>query len=179
VLSRPTEITPVTIKKRPEDELSDARKLQLDFWTTFRERLLEAGVVASAQTPRGQYWFDVPVGRSRFVLSNIANTYEGRVGVRLYMSHRVADLALPQLLDQKEEIERQIGEALVWNPNPDNRDKIIALFRDTDLQDRDEWPKALDWLVDRLAKFRRVFMPVVKDLDLTVTSGPVGTSEEE
>jgi hypothetical protein len=56
----------------------------------------------------------------------------------------VADAALPQLMANKDAIEREIGAELQWNPNPDNRDKIIGLFRQVDLQDTENWPEYVD-----------------------------------
>jgi len=167
VVSRPAEIVRQAAVAKAGEELTDARKLQLEFWTRFREKLLEEGIVPSAQTPRPQYWFDVALGRGGISLSNIANTYEGRVGVRVYISNTVAEAVFPQLEQQKAEIEHEIGEVLQWNPHPDNRDKIIALYHEADIWDRDRWDEYIRWLVDAVARFRKAFMPRVKKLKLT------------
>lgn len=166
VVSRPSGIVRQAAVVKASENLTDARRLQLEFWTKFRDRLLAKKVIASAHTPRPQYWFDVPVGRAHFVLSNIANTFDGRIGVRLYMGSRVADKAIAQLSHQRAEIERDIGQRLEWNPHPDKSDKIIAVCRDVDLWNRDLWDEHIDWLVDMVATFRKVFMPRVKALDL-------------
>lgn len=167
VVSRPNFIVKQAVAAKTTGPLSDARKLQLEFWTEFRKRLLAKKVVASAQTVRPQYWFDVALSRSHFVLSNIANTDEGRIGVRVYIGNKVAGPALPQLMSQREEIEKAIGEKLQWDPNPENRDKTIALYKDVNLDDKEKWPEYCDWLVDRVAKFHKVFGPRIKKLDLT------------
>ena len=109
------------------------------------------------------------IGRSGFTLSNIANTDQGRIGVRVYISNKVAGPALEQLLSQREDIEKAIGAKLQWDPNPENSDKTIGQYKDVDLDDRDKWPDYSDWLVDRVAKFRKVFGPRIKKLDLTPT----------
>lgn len=167
VISRPAEMARQAAKVRASENLTETRKLQLDFWTAFRDKLLEEKVVASAHTPRPQYWFDVPVGRSNFVLSNIANTSEGRIGVRLYMSRRVADQAISQLMEQKEQIEGELGVQLMWNPHPEKSDKIIAVYRTADMWKRAEWDNYVAWLVDMVSKFRRVFMPRIKRLNFS------------
>jgi hypothetical protein len=102
---------------------------------------------------------------SYIVLSNIANTSDGRIGVRVYVRNKVADVALPQLEAERAAIEKEIGEPLQWNPNPENRDKIIMLDRFADLNDRSKWPEYISWLVDRVAKFKRAFEPRIKKLD--------------
>ena len=164
VISRPAEIKREDATGKSKEVLTETRKLQLEFWTAFREKLLSSKVVSSAQKARPQYWFDVALGRSNIVLSNVANTYENRVGVRVYISNKIADWALPQLEEQKDEIEAEIGTKLQWNPNPDNRDKIIAINKDMNLQNREEWDVSIEWLVDMVGRFRKTFVPRVKKL---------------
>jgi len=166
VVSRPTEIVRQAAVVKASENLTDTKKLQFEFWTKFRERLLAAKVVTSAHSVRPQYWFDVALGRSGIWLSNIANTYEGRVGVRLYLNNSVADPALAELEKQKDEIEKELGMKLAWNPHPEKRDKIIAVYRDADLRKDAEWEPAIAWLVDTVAKFRKVFVPRIKNLVL-------------
>ena len=167
VLSRPTQISRQASIVKTAGPISDTQKLQLEFWTMFRDRLLEKKVVPSAQTPRPQYWFDVPLGRTSFVLSNYANTWDGRIGVRVYMAGGVSDSALPQLLREREAIEKEIGETLQWNPNPEKRDKTIGLSRSADLSDRTKWPEYCDWLAEKVERFRHAFGPRIKKLDLS------------
>jgi hypothetical protein len=166
VLSEPTEIARQAVAVKAAGGMTEAKALQLDFWTIFRERLLEKKVVQSAQAARPQYWFDVSLGRSGVVISNIANTSDGRIGARLYLNHRIANQVLAKLERERSAIEIEFGEKLVWNPTPEKMDKIISLTRDVDLEDRSKWPEYCDWLVDRVAKFRSVFGPRVRNMDL-------------
>ena len=166
VISRPAIIKRGDVTGNTFENLSETKKLQLEFWNAFRDKLLKSKVITSAQTPRPQYWFDVALGKSHFVLSNIANTYENRIGVRVYIGNKVAEKALPLLEMQKEEIEAELETKLEWNPNPDNRDKTIAIYRDANLQNRDEWTEPIDWMVKMVQRFRKTFMPRIKNLDL-------------
>lgn len=167
VISQPNQVVRAATAAKSSGALTDTQQMQLEFWTMFRARLLEKKVIASAQTPRPQYWFDVALGRSNIFISNMVDTSAGRIGVRVYIGNRIADAALPQLEREKLAIENEIGEALSWNPTPEKRDKIIGLFRKVDLTNRDAWPEYCDWLVDHVGKFRRAFVPRVKALRLT------------
>lgn len=167
VVSRPTEIIRQAAIVKINENLSEARKIQFEFWTRFREKLLAAKVVPSAHTARPQTSFDVALGRSGFWLSNTANTYEGLVGVRVYLQNSVAERALPQLEKQKAEIEKELGMTLSWNPHPEKQDKIIVAYHKADLWNREEWEPALSWLVDTVAKFRKVFAPRVRKINLS------------
>lgn len=176
VVSRPNEIQRQATAAKAAGTLSDARKLQLEFWTQFRSRLLDKKIVSSVQAARPQYWFNIPLGRAYIHISATANTWDGRVGVRVYLSNKVADAALKQLERQRAEIESEIGEKLQWNPFPDKKDKIIVVYRPADLDDRSKWPEYLGWLIDRVGKFKRAFGPRVKALALTTDESPVNAS---
>lgn len=167
VLSQPTEIVRQATAIKASASMTDAQRLQLEFWTQFRDRLLDRKVVTSTHTPGPRYWFDVPLGRSNIFLSNFANTYDNRIGIRVYLGNQVAEKALPQLESEKAEIESELGEELSWNPNPEKRDKVIALSRAADLSNKAAWPEYIEWLVDRVARFKNVFGPRVRKLDLS------------
>jgi Domain of unknown function (DUF4268) len=171
VLSQPSEIVRKATAVKSAGPITEAKALQLEFWTSFRESLLEKKIVVSAHTPRPQYWFDVSLGRSNIHLSNIANTSDGRIGVRVYIGNKIADAALPQLGAERVAIEREIGEPLQWNPNPYNKDKTILLDRAADLNNRDKWPEYVAWLTERVAKFKKAFEPRIKKLDLSQAQG--------
>jgi hypothetical protein len=165
LVSQPNEIARQGIAIKAAGAMSPTRELQREFWTKFRERLLEAKVLPSAQAARPQYWFNISRGRANIHLSCIANTTEGRIGVRVYISNKVADSALPQLESQRHEIEAEVGEKLQWNPNPENIDKVILLDRPADLNDRDRWDEYVSWLVQRVIKLRTAFGSRVKALN--------------
>lgn len=166
-VSRPAEIVRQATATKTGD-LSDTRRSQLTWWTEFRNALLAKGVVASARTPKPQHWYDVPLGRTGIVLSNTANANDGRIGVRVYLRGKHSgELALEQLLTERQEIEDEIGVSLEWNPNPENRDKVIGVYREADLSDREHWDDHLKWMVDMTDKFRTVFRPRIRGMDLS------------
>lgn len=88
-----------------------------------------------------------------------------------------AEAALQQLLEHKVEIEEGIGEPLVWNPNPDTMDKVIALYREADLGNREKRPEYIDWMVRVTEPFRKTFGPRVKQLDLEPHEEPEEEAE--
>lgn len=167
VVGQPNEAVRAATVAKTAGTLSAAQQLQLDFWTMFRNQLVEQKVVSSTQTPRPQYWFDIPLGRANLTLSNIVDTSAERIGTRVYISHRVAAAALSQLEPQRAAIESEIGQPLVWNPFPEKQDKTIGLYRSVDLSDRNAWPEYCAWLLQTVVRFRRAFIPRVKALDLS------------
>lgn len=165
IVARPPVISTNSAAAAASGELSETRRLQLEWWTAFRQALLDRKVLPSARSPRPQYWYDVPLGRTGIIISNIANTDDNKIGIRVYLIQRLGgDNALSQLMQWKSEIEKEIGESLLWNPNPENRDKTIALYRDADLNRRDRWGDYLDWMVSKTVLFRKAFSPRIKQL---------------
>ncbi|MGY3448410.1 hypothetical protein [Bradyrhizobium sp. USDA 4353] len=113
VVGQPNEIVRAAAVAKSTGNLSEGQRTQLEFWTSFRDRLLERKVVISPQTPRP-------------------------------------------------------GAQMLWNPNPDASDKVIALYRDIKLDDRASWPRHIDWLVDMNEKFLAAFKPRVRGLNLNL-----------
>jgi hypothetical protein len=177
VLSQPSEIVKRAVAIKTQGPLSESRKLQLAFWTGFRELLLKKKIVASAQTARAQYWFNISLGRANIHLSAIANVADGRIGLRVYISNKIASEALPQLEAERHPIEAEIGAPLRWNPNANAIDKVILLDRDADLDNRENWPEYLDWLTDHVSKFKKAFEPRIKKLSITQSGNSIDDAE--
>lgn len=163
IISKPNQAVRQAARSKAVEDLSDKRKFQFDFWSKFKDKLAKTKKIPSLQTPRPQYWFDVTLGKSNIHLSNTCNTDENTVGVRVYICNKIADTMLPYLESKKAEIEAAIGQKLTWNPNPDNKDKVIVLLHSTDFNDPKKVDEALDWLVDNTIKFREVFSKIIKD----------------
>ena len=148
-------------------DLSDVRRLQLEWWTAFRDALRARKAVPSTQSPRPRNWYNMALGRSGIHLSATANTFDNKIGVRVYIRSKYNGAsALEQLRESKTEIEKEIGQRLAWDPNPDANDKVIVAYKDADLSRRDKWPEYLDWMVETTVRFRKAFGPRVKELDL-------------
>jgi len=169
VVCSPNELVQAATRAR-DSESSPTRQLQLEFWTAVKEALQRTGEFSSLHTPRGQYWFDIAIGRSSMNLSLTANTDDKRVGIRLYLSWRVADAVLRQLEPQRPEIDAAIGESLEWNPHPEKSDKTIRLVRAADIGDRSAWPEIISWLTKRAIVFKQVFGPRLLAIDLSSPS---------
>lgn len=167
VLSRPAQTGRAIALQRSKGELSDTKRLQLEWWTEFRDALAATNAFPSVRSPRAQHWYNLALGRTGIHLSLTFNTFDNKLGVRVYMRNRHGgEQALAQLRESREEIEEAIGQELVWDINPDAMDKIVGLYRDANVTDRTAWPQYLKWMVDTTIRFRQVFAPRVRELDL-------------
>jgi hypothetical protein len=70
-----------------------------------------------------------------------------------------------QLLSvEKDTIEGEMGEALIWD-NPENSKSCrIYLRRTANIEDQSLWPEYREWFINKLETLYRVFSKRVKDL---------------
>ncbi|WP_033147997.1 DUF4268 domain-containing protein [Prevotella sp. P6B1] len=146
-------------------KIVDSRKIQLKFWTKFKDRLSEEGSIPSLQTPKPHYWYDIRIGRQNILLSNVCNTLKDFVGVKLYIRKPVVARYYPALVARKNEINNALGCEPEWDANPSASDKTIALFHQTDLSDPQKMDEAIDWMVRQSLVFYQVFSKEVKAIE--------------
>ncbi len=163
VISSPNEIVRQATKRKEQGELTENRKTQLEFWTAFTEKLASTGKINSLQTPRPQYWFDLALGKSGIHLSNTFNTEKNEIGIRVYIGNKQVEEWLPYFELKKDLIEKEIGSNLEWNPNPNNRDKVIVLTKFFNLESKKNWENAIDWLATETIKFKKLFSKMIKE----------------
>ena len=152
-----------TIKNKTNID-SESRKTQLDFWTKFRDKLQATKKIPTLQTPMARYWFDVRIGRSNILLSNVCSIQKNFVGVRLYIRNQVVDKYYPILLSRKAEINKAIGCEMEWDIHPTAKDKTIGLSYQTNFADPNKVEEALDWMVKQTIIFWDVFSKEVKGI---------------
>ena len=147
-------------------ELSDTKQLQVEFWAAFRKYLEDRGSFIKATKPLPQHWMNIAIGRSGTKLQAFVNVKDGRIAVGLKLYDQWAKSYFRQLLPQRGTIEVEMGVALEWFENPENKESSILLRRHgIALRDRSQWPDLHEWLRDKLERFHTVFAPRVKDLD--------------
>ncbi|MCR9145550.1 MAG: DUF4268 domain-containing protein [bacterium] len=178
VISRPAVEIKSSSRRLRNAELTEVAQLQLRFWEELRERLLADGQFLSLKNPRGQYSYNVPIGNAQICINNIATTMFQRVGVRIRLKKRVAQSAMEILSAQKAEIEKEIGEALEWDSDPEYTHKYISLYKTADLFDEKTWPALLDWMADRVVRFRDAFEKRVRGQRFAATDAELMAESE-
>jgi hypothetical protein len=152
-------------------ELTDARRLQLDFWTAFREYVLARTTTLKPYKPAPQHWQTFPIGRGGFRMHAIASLRDS-VSEKFDAQELRAELALDsadskrqfQILEKdKATIEKEMGEPLVWY-STDARQRRIYVRRPAELEDRKKWPEYHEWLLKKLETFHKVFAGRIREL---------------
>ncbi|MEQ8763212.1 MAG: DUF4268 domain-containing protein [Planctomycetota bacterium] len=162
-------------KQVESGELTESKKLQLEFWTGFRDYAEEHARRFRPVKPAPQHWMVIAIGRTGFSLSAIASLTSSETGgfdqnelrAQLEINHpQHADSAYRQLLEGREGIERELGEEAVWYEKDGVRQRRISLIRTADLRKREEWPEYYRWLTEKLDRLHKVLHGRVKSLVL-------------
>ena len=148
--------------KRGMDNETETKKIRLDYWTRFYEKLKATKKIPTLQTPSSRFGYDIRIGKTGILISNIINIQKNIVGVRLYIQNKVVDTYQPALEARKEEINETLGCEPNWFPNPDSIDKTISIQHETDLSDPEKVEESLDWMVKHTIIFRDVFSKEIK-----------------
>ncbi len=147
-------------------ELSPTKKLQLEYWAAFRKFVQARDAVIKPQKASPQHWVNVSIGRSDFGMYAFVDTQKHRIGVRLVLGGENKQAHYHLLLNQKEAVEVEMNEALVWDELPDKKTSYISVYRNkVNPKQTSDWENQHNDLFNILENFHKVFAFRIKKLD--------------
>jgi|YNPNPStandDraft_1061719.scaffolds.fasta_scaffold63301_2 hypothetical protein len=163
-----------TIRGRISEELSETKQDYLRFWEDLREYFQSKKTFLQLRKPRPQHWYTIALGRSRFNLSLTISSRMKRTGCEVYISGSNAKQAFEMLRAQQNEIEKDLGVGLEWQPLEEKEACRIVLYRNGDIYDTQQRQELKEWFLKTAEQFHKVFSPRVRALQL-----PRETEESE
>lgn len=166
VVCEPNQLTKPTDGASSE-ELTGVRVLQLEFWSGFAEYLDSSDSSFNSRKARAQNWYPLSIGTTlAYVSLTMLASKSGRLGCELYMPGRSqADLVFAALVEQKAAVEGELGP-LDWQDLPERKACRIAVYREANLEDQEEWADLYEWLRDRAEAFKHAFAERLKAIVL-------------
>ena len=147
-------------------EITETKQLQLEYWQAFIAYLDQQNSFLARPKPRPQHWMTFSIGRSGFKKSIFANTRDKRIGVQLYIHGGEIDAYYHLLLEQKDEIEQELGFFPSWQQLPHRkRSQLTYSIHNTDPTDRSDWSRQHQLLFTHIESLHKVFAPRIKRLD--------------
>ncbi|MEO1289094.1 MAG: DUF4268 domain-containing protein, partial [Chloroflexota bacterium] len=137
------------------------------FWEQLLERSLSYTRLSENRSPTTDYWLSVAAGRSGVNYNYLI--YKDYAGIDLYIDFRDYDLnkaAFDQLLAQKEEIEAEFGNTMIWRRLNDKRSsRILVNYKNIGgLYDPEKWADIQELLIKSMVRFDKVFRPRLRKL---------------
>lgn len=149
-------------------ELTDAKKLYVEFWTGFRDAIERSETPLSARKPLPHNWYNNPIGRGDMKLQFKTSTRDGILAAQLVIDDNPE--AFEELRAQTDSIEPLIQGDVEWHsveesPENSNRSRVTVV-RDAVLSDEDRWPEYHEWLLERGAELHDAFGDRVRSLSV-------------
>ncbi len=166
IVAKPNEWTKASAISRTE--LTETGRVYLEYWTSFRQFLLDHGSSLKAGKPSPDTWTTFSIGRSNFWLCAVIGVTNKSMIVQLVLSEpdRLAHFHL--LRQEKDVIEERLGRDLEWRELPEKKESHIRrTFENRDPSDRSQWPSMHETMRQTLEAFQAEFRDRVKTLDAT------------
>lgn len=168
VVSKPNEWTRDIQNAAKELETSQhtPRDLLLrDFWMTLKVYFEQHKSKMRPQKPLPQGWTNIALGRSGIYLVATARVKKQSMSVQVVIHGPNRAIFFKELLEQKDSIESEIGQHLLWLQMPEKSESHIRLtIENVDVSDKNQWVKHIEWMAQTIEKFHRVFSSRVRNL---------------
>jgi len=168
IVSKPNDWSRTIRDSAAKTELTDTKKLQLDYWAAFKEYMERSGSVVKCQKPQPAHWTNFAIGRSYFYICARMNTREKEIGAHLviYGNDREKYYSLLEK-KYKSQIEQQMNMKLTWRLLPDAKEnQIVALPLKANPKNQKDWPRQHEWIKNTVETFYKVLSPIIRKLDL-------------
>lgn len=158
-------------------ELSPHRQIQHQYWSAFLETLRERKRMPVTREPRASSWMGFPIGGSGYRLWTEMYLRDRSIGVGISCRAPRGKHNFNLLRASKATIEEKLGFAVDWDERDEDSSSYIAVYRDADFTDNDDWKEQHKWLSEKLERFQEVFQEHIVQLS-TANVVPVAPSEQ-
>jgi hypothetical protein len=171
VLGKPNEWSRDVTRTTRNDErpLDERQKGYVAYWTALGTFLADRNAPFKVRVPppRDYYCSFGNIGQSGFSLNATAGFRDRKLGVEIYIGHRLAKIAFDHLEAERKNIETEFGSALDWQRLNDKKACRIATYRtDFDPTNNQQWSGQFAWFLEQLNSFVRVFRGRIDALDM-------------
>jgi len=165
IICKPNKWAKTTKEAAKSEEMTEGRSLQFEYWTYLKDYIVrQKTILPSLQTPRAQHWFSISIGRSGFIISLTMNTRVNSIGCELFISGERAKEYFFELKKDEEAIEREVCEKLDWQELPNAQSSRIAIYREVDIWNREQWEEVAEWHRKYSELFYKAFSNRIRDL---------------
>ncbi|GAB7020855.1 DUF4268 domain-containing protein [Halostagnicola bangensis] len=152
--------------QRADNELTDTKQLQEEFWTEFRDQIQDSTTPLRARKPRPRHYYTNPIGKTGFELSFVNVSQENTLRVDLIIQDN--EDAFWELKSEEEMIEDELGEEVIWREPREtqsgNMRSNISVIHNADIESTEQWDQYFDWMMEQGEQFHEVFYDRIQQL---------------
>lgn len=160
IVAKPNDWAKAIKKSSPQSEFSDTKLLQLEFWSKFKEYVQDKNGKIKLRKPNPQHWYDISFGFSNAHIALTVNSQSEQMACEIYIPD--SKWLFLGLFENKEKIEIEISEHLLWEKLPARKASRIKLISDSDLSIQENWGKYHLWMLEKVTIFQDVFSKYIK-----------------
>lgn len=160
VIAKPNDWAKAVKTVTSQNEFSDTKMLQLEFWSKFKEFVQENNGKIKLRKAYPQHWYDISLGFSNAHITLTVNSQSEQMTCEIYIPD--AKWLYLALSGYKENIENELSEQLVWEELPEKKASRIKLIKKSDLLNQDNWEMYHSWMLDKVTAFQRIFGRYIK-----------------
>jgi len=150
------------LKKGQSQEIGETESNWLEFWELFNDEIEKRGTPFKSRKATPNHWYDVATGSSQCHISVTLVNSAKVARVELYIDDN-KDL-FDHFHAHKDEIETVIGKKLNWNRLDDRKaSRIVVDATELDFNNKKNYKKIMDDLIDTVVKFEKAFKPFLND----------------
>ena len=160
IVSKPNDWTKTVRNSADTTNLTETKLKQLEFWNMLKDYAKKTNSKIRLQKGLPQQWTNISIGSSRAHIALTVNSRENLFGTELYMNND-KDL-YNHLLDNKDEIEKELGEKMEWMELQGRKASRIRTFIKGNFEQSDKWEDYFEWMLKEAEKFQKVFPKFIK-----------------
>jgi len=162
MVSKPNEFVKGVTAAR--NQPSKGNEKYIPYWQAFKECAEEHSKVLRPMKPLPQYWTNISIGRTGFLLRAMAGMRDRYIMVDLVMLTDPDKEQIRALQVHRDRIDGKIP-GLIWNEKPGKKESAIEIRKQgEDPNDEAKWPDQHRWMVENLDIMHRLFAPLIREL---------------
>ena len=160
---------PPSKRPQPPGEISPRYRKYQEFFDNLRTKILSIEPNFTRAKALPQSWWSLGIGRSGFSVSS-AFTIDSKFKVEIYIDTGEKEAnkhAFSELKENSVPIHEKVGEELIWDSMDDRRGCRIYIAKDANIDDDEQkLSEIIEWAASLVIRFRKVFGPLVKDINI-------------
>jgi len=160
VIAKPNDWAKAVKKATAQNELSDTKLMQLNFWTKFKEFVQDNNGKLKLRKAYPQHWYDISFGFSNAHICLTVNSQSDQMACEVYIPD--SKPLFRALLENKVSIEKGISDCLVWEELPEKKASRIKLITKCEFSNESQWEEYHSWLLQKALCFQDIFGKNIK-----------------